>query len=273
VNSDNIFQNISDNVIIYCYAKNGDSLKEQQKYIRITCLIDNKKITKIYSDACVSNTLNDKSNLNKLLQENSNVDVVISSIDRLTRKNEDMKLLKEICKKNKIRFYSIKENKIIFDNKVNDAIEKFLKILKDGDCMGYRSDVRILTTKKGYKELKNFTENYTKEKNCYNLLNNPEIFNKNNTCCYIGWNYLKWYEDYSEVDAIIKGLDYLKEKDISYRLAVCGEDYSDYQEDIYNSKRENFVDLDYPSLIREFDDEYIIDNMNHEISKSKENDL
>ena len=31
--------------------------------------------------------------------------------------------------------------------------------------MGYRSDVRILTTKKGFKELKKFTDNYLKEKN------------------------------------------------------------------------------------------------------------
>ena len=31
--------------------------------------------------------------------------------------------------------------------------------------MGYRSDVRIITSKKGFKELRKFTDNYLKEKN------------------------------------------------------------------------------------------------------------
>ena len=43
--------------------------------------------------------------------------------------------------------------------------------------MGYRSDVRIMTTKKGFNELRKFTDKYLKDKNFTygNLLEDLEI--------------------------------------------------------------------------------------------------
>ena len=141
--------------------------------------------------------------------------------------------------------------------------------------MGYRSDVRILTTQKGFKELKKFTDKYLKTKNYTygNLLDNPEIDEETKYAKYVGWNCIKWYEDcegYEEVDAVMNGLNHLKESDYSYRYARIGEDYSDYEESYYESNREEEQDLEFPCMNRCFDDDYIIDCMR---DSEKENDI
>lgn len=132
--------------------------------------------------------------------------------------------------------------------------------------MGYRSDVRIVTSKKGFNELKKFTDNYLKEKNYTygNLLDDCNFNFENSYSKYFGWNSIKWYEncdDYEDVDAIMEGLNHLREMDLSYRYARIGESYDDYDEHYYESEKEDEQDFEYPSIIREFDDDYVIDNM------------
>ena len=140
--------------------------------------------------------------------------------------------------------------------------------------MGYRSDVRIVTTKKGYEELKKFNDNYlSKQKGeQYNLLDNCDIKMENDYSYYFGWNWVKWYEgSYPDVDAIVEGLQHLKDNDLSYRFARMGESYDDYEEYSYESEKEEEQDLEYPSTLREFDDDYIIQNMDlHPSDKNKE---
>ena len=134
--------------------------------------------------------------------------------------------------------------------------------------MGYRSDVRIMTTKKGFKELKKFNDKYLADhKNIngfeeYNLMNNLNIKKENKYSVYFGWDWLKWYEgSYAGVDAIVEGLNHLEEKDLSYRFARMGENYDDFEESYYESEKEEEQDLEYPSMIREFDDDYISELM------------
>ena len=144
--------------------------------------------------------------------------------------------------------------------------------------MGYRSNVRILTTKKGYEELKKYVEEHVNEfkKNnlkegtianymdCdFNLLNQTDISNlsSNKSQIYIGWNDLKWYNGYEDVDAIMAGLNHLEENNFSYRYARMGESYDDYEEQYYESEIEEEQDLYYPSMIRGFDDEWIIEQI------------
>ena len=131
--------------------------------------------------------------------------------------------------------------------------------------MGYRSDVRIVTTKKGFEELKKYTNKYLKDKDFKygNLLDELKIKEETEYAVYFGWDNIKWYEysDYENVDAIMSGLDYLEDNDYSYRYARLGENYDDYEEKYYESENEEEQDLEYPSMVRYFDDEYVVNNM------------
>ena len=69
------------------------------------------------------------------------------------------------------------------------------------------------------------------------------------------------YEDYEDVNAIVYGLKYLEENDYSYRFARLGEDYDDYEEKYYDSDSEKENHLEFPSVLRKFEDEYIMDLM------------
>ncbi len=131
--------------------------------------------------------------------------------------------------------------------------------------MGYRSDVRIITSKKGFKELNKYVKNYlskTDESN-YNLMDDLKFKVENEYSCYFGWNWVKWYENsYPSVDAVMSGLEHLREKDLSFRYSRIGENYDDYETDYHESEKEEEQDFEYPSMLREFDDDYVIDMMN-----------
>lgn len=129
--------------------------------------------------------------------------------------------------------------------------------------MGYRSDVRIITSKKGFNELNKYVKDYLSKLDYdeYNLLDNLKFKVENDYSVYFGWNWVKWYSSYESVDAVESGLQHLKDKDMSFRFARIGESYDDYEEDSYESENEEEQDLDYPSMIREFDDSYVIAEM------------
>ena len=132
--------------------------------------------------------------------------------------------------------------------------------------MGYRSDVRIMTTKKGFEELKKFNDSYLKDKNYTygSLLDDLDFNSETKYAKYFGWNGVKWYdgcEGYEDVDAIMDGLRHLADKDYSYRYARIGESYDDYEEYSHESTKEEEQDLEYPSINREFDDDWVIQNM------------
>ena len=129
--------------------------------------------------------------------------------------------------------------------------------------MGYRSDVRIITSKKGFNELNKYVKDYLSklDHDEYNLLDNLKFKAENDYSVYFGWNWVKWYSSYESVDAVESGLQHLKDKDMSFRFARIGESYDDYEEDSYESENEEEQDLDYPSMIREFDDSYVIEEM------------
>jgi len=132
--------------------------------------------------------------------------------------------------------------------------------------MGYRSDVRIMTTQKGFKELKKYTDKYLKDKNYKygNILDECKIIYEDKYAKYIGFDGIKWYggENYEDIDAIEEGLGHLRDEDLSYRFARIGESYDDYEEYSHESESlEEEQDLEFPSMIRYFDDEYVVENM------------
>jgi len=141
--------------------------------------------------------------------------------------------------------------------------------------MGYRSDVRIITTKKGYEELKKYADEYKKkfDKNNDNLLDECILFNETKSLKYFGWDNIKWYEDdYVEVDAIMKGLNHLRDNDYSYRYSRFGEEYDDFEECENNSYKKEKIGLPYICLKREYDDEFVANGMriNEQIIKEVE---
>ena len=133
--------------------------------------------------------------------------------------------------------------------------------------MGYRSDVRIMTSKKGFNELKKYTDKFLKDKNYTfgNLLDNLSVNHETKYAKYFGWDSIKWYdgcEGYEDVDAVISGLNHLEENNYSYRFARIGEEYDDYEENSFESEVEEEQDLEYPSMTRYFEDDWIINQMN-----------
>lgn len=105
--------------------------------------------------------------------------------------------------------------------------------------MGYRSDVRIRTTKEGYEVMKNFVEKYIKENVSedaqgldWNLLNSAEITETGNSIT-LDWYDFKWYEGiqgYEDVDAIMNSLNELSDKNIDYQYMRIGEENDDIDE-------------------------------------------
>lgn len=114
--------------------------------------------------------------------------------------------------------------------------------------MEYRSDVRIRTTKEGYEVMKNFVEKYIKENVSedaqgldWNLLNSAEITETGNSIT-LDWENIKWYngiDGYQDVDAIMKSLDELSDKDIDYQYMRIGEENNDIDE-IWNINNRSF---------------------------------
>ena len=129
--------------------------------------------------------------------------------------------------------------------------------------MGYRSDIRIITSKDGFETLKEFIKGYLKDnKEDYNLLEECDIKEEGKEQCYFGWNYVKWYEhDYPEVIAIMEGLNHLGENEYSYRYMRIGESYDDIEEQSYDGEKDENIYLEYPNMLREFDDNYIIESI------------
>lgn len=125
--------------------------------------------------------------------------------------------------------------------------------------MGYRSDIRIVTSKEGFEKLSEFVKNYLKENNeDYNLLEECDIKQEGKKQCYFGWDSVKWYEhDYKDVDAIMEGLSHLGENEYSYRYMRMGESYDDIEEQYYDGDKDKNIYLEYPNMIRGFDDEYL----------------
>lgn len=116
---------ISDNPMVYYYAKDLHSLNTQRQLIFSFCKSNMKIPGKYYLDYGVSNFLKNKKDLIKMLSSNSNVDVIIASDDRLTRDAVEKLKIKELCDSKNIKIFNVIENKLVFDD------EPMLDFLKD----------------------------------------------------------------------------------------------------------------------------------------------
>lgn len=121
--------------------------------------------------------------------------------------------------------------------------------------MGYYSDVRIRTTKKGFEALKNEVEKYTKEKGIKNLLDFASRVDTYLDVVTIDWTFRKWYSSNQEEQAIINSLSKIQEQGYSWVFARIGEDYTDIEieENIQENDDELYEDLCI-SINRSFED-------------------
>ena len=127
--------------------------------------------------------------------------------------------------------------------------------------MGYRSDVRIAVSKKGYKEMLKYIEEFAKRKDLdkddvIDLLNCTDISCENKYQKYFGWDWIKWYDGYPQIDAITEALSYVEEKGYSYKFSRIGEDFTDIEEYGCDGEKDTKKNLfvDFPYLDRGFDD-------------------
>lgn len=138
--------------------------------------------------------------------------------------------------------------------------------------MGYRSSVRIVMSKNGYSEFQKYVEDHNKEyvdKNIskdsiiyslghdFNLLHRLNINKESNkdNLIYIGWDEIKWYDGFEEVDSIMDSLNKLKKNGYGFSFSRLGESVDDYEEISADySKKDEVKSIKEPVLVREFDD-------------------
>lgn len=136
--------------------------------------------------------------------------------------------------------------------------------------MSYYSDVRIVTSKKGYEELSKFVKNRLIKEN-YNIFENPDFRLVTTKGVFIGWDNVKWetWDEFKDVNAIMDGLDYLETKNLPFNYARMGESYDDY--DTKSHINSTKYCLPCLSIDRAFNDDYIRKELgNRNISNGKE---
>jgi hypothetical protein len=91
--------------------------------------------------------------------------------------------------------------------------------------MGYRSEVAIAMRKEDYELLKEF------DKENKNLIELLEMADKKeyNGAISLKWEWLKWYPEFSEVQAIEEFLCKLSDEDKPYKFIRIGEEYDDIE--------------------------------------------
>lgn len=122
--------------------------------------------------------------------------------------------------------------------------------------MGYYSDVRIKTTKKGYEALKNEVEKYLSKNNLQdNLLNMASRTDEYNGIVTIDWCRVKWYDYFEDVKAIMQSLEKIYKQGYSYVFGRIGEENADNEIEEYIIEDDEDVEEDLSIFIaRTFED-------------------
>ena len=120
--------------------------------------------------------------------------------------------------------------------------------------MGYRSDVELLVSNAGYTELKEFIigegEKYYKANpdsdEETNFLDFADEIENKGTYTKIYQTWVKYYDDFPEVQIFEDALTHLEKNGYSYRFARIGDDTNDNTVCIYDG--ENDADISLPNL-------------------------
>lgn len=103
----------------------------------------------------------------------------------------------------------------------------------------YKSDIRLITNEKGLDVIKELCEKESKE--FLDMLKSKEIIRqKAADLIYIGWDNMNGYD----ADIIENALISLDEQDITYKVAIKGENYEDIS--IYEHISESDINRNIP---------------------------
>lgn len=105
--------------------------------------------------------------------------------------------------------------------------------------MGYNSKIRIVTTKGGFDKLYQHSKEKLKDsyhKNLLDSLDIKRISSEDENVLLFGWDWLKWYEEFDSVKAIMEGLKLLEDEDIPYHYIRIGESEGDVEEILHDAE-------------------------------------
>jgi len=123
----------SKDLIVYCYAKDLDSLNIQKNYINNFCKNNIKNPIRFYIDYGVPNFLKNKKDLQELLSSNENIDILVFSQDRLTRDTKEMLSISSVCKDKNIKIFGIRENEFLLQDPTDELILDFISKIKNNN--------------------------------------------------------------------------------------------------------------------------------------------
>ncbi len=99
--------------------------------------------------------------------------------------------------------------------------------------MGYRSEVRIATTRKDYDMICERVDALSEERDTYQLVGTkrePEFFEEESGCVVFGWDWIKWYDGaLPDVTNVTRALAEIGEREIPYEFCRVGEEYDDIE--------------------------------------------
>lgn len=99
--------------------------------------------------------------------------------------------------------------------------------------MGYRSEVRIATTREGYDLMCDRIDFISEGHDSYPLMGSerqPEFFDEENGTVVFGWDNIKWYVGlFCDVTNVVKALGELYEQEIPYEFCRIGESWDDIE--------------------------------------------
>ena len=99
--------------------------------------------------------------------------------------------------------------------------------------MGYRSEVKIVTTREGYDQMCERVDTLSEGLGTSPLMGScrkPDFFEESDGCVVFGWDYIKWYEGlFADVSNVADALSEIDECGLPYEFCRIGESWDDIE--------------------------------------------
>lgn len=121
------------NVLIYVYAKSDNLVKNQLENLNFFCKHYNLNCIGTYIDSSGSNNFENKTNLKKLINENSNINVLIYGTNKLSRDMFGLFEIQKLSNLKNINYYDFKSHQFVFDKYFLELHQIANKIMERSD--------------------------------------------------------------------------------------------------------------------------------------------